>query len=276
MKIFLNFCLLLIGALSSYAHPGHHDAMNRVDKRLEITPNAPEILMERAFLYFSAGHIADAQRDLDQVRRIEEDFEGLDELQLKLFMARGESVAAEALLSALLLEKPGEKSLLFDYSEVLIAQQKWGDAANTYMQWLNAQGESRPEEAIGLLMELKKGGGDLPKKAYNLLDKTIEDIGELPVLSLTKAGWLQVDGRLAEALVVFEALHSRFPGNADYAYRKGWLLEQLGNTSDAHRVYRAAMRHHESLSASRKNAPARLEVMNKLQMALERTLDDDH
>ncbi|MCR9093940.1 MAG: tetratricopeptide repeat protein [bacterium] len=191
--------------------------------------------------------------------------------------AEARALAAEATLAARRARDGGDLEQAEGHFREALAHDETHDAA--LVEWATLLRDSgRIEEAIALAARAHGTRGDEPEiamllarllddgghpdEALRVLESATTSVTEAPELHALAAAILQRAGRHEDAVVRYEAIVRRYPGESKWWLGLGISLDALTRRAEAADVYRIAMQLGTLPRASRQWAAARIERLD--------------
>jgi tetratricopeptide (TPR) repeat protein len=224
------------GEASAARHDFEH-ALDDLSKAVELRPDEPEYLFQRALIYRQSGQIALAMADLDHVLTLNQDFlrAYLPRAEIRLHERNVDGAVAD--LDAVDRLAPKQADLRYELAERYEAANRFSQAIAQYDLWIqNHPVDSKLAAALGLRCrssaianeDLDKGRADC-NRALNIADKRNPNYGRL----FENRGLLELrQANNDKAIADFDAALKTMPNNAFALYGRGVAKIRKNKTAE--------------------------------------------
>jgi tetratricopeptide (TPR) repeat protein/predicted aspartyl protease len=224
------------GEASAARHDFEH-ALDDLSKAVELRPDEPEYLFQRALIYRQSGQIALAMADLDHVLTLNQDFlrAYLPRAEIRLHERNVDGAVAD--LDAVDRLAPKQADLRYELAERYEAANRFSQAIAQYDVWIqNHPVDSKLAAALGLRCrssaianeDLDKGRADC-NRALNIADKRNPNYGRL----FENRGLLELrQANNDKAIADFDAALKTMPNNAFALYGRGVAKIRKNKTAE--------------------------------------------
>ena len=224
------------GEASAARHDFEH-ALADLSKAVELRPDDPEYLFQRALIYRQSGQVALATADLDHVLTLNQDFLGayMPRAEIRLLEKNVDGAIAD--LDAVDRLAPKQSDLRFVLAERYEAADRFSRAIAQYDLWIQSHpDDSKRARALGArcrasAIENEDLAGGLAdcNKALSIADKKNPNYGHL----FANRGLLELrQANYEKAIADFDAALKTMPKNAYALYGRGVAKIRKNKTAE--------------------------------------------
>lgn len=260
--------ILALSGLHLLAHGDLHEQIVAATKQLEKDPKNAE-------LYLKRGELHRVHEDWDAALA---DYEGavthnpklaiVDLARGKALLAANWPLSAKVYLDRFLNAHTNHIDALVTRARVQVKLGRRLAAVRDYTSAIDFSSEPKPEYYLERAHALTDEEGAHFAVALQGIDAGIKKLGPLVTLQLYAIDLEVKQQRYDAALARLDQISVQSPRKETWLARRGEILQQAGQLSEARQAFQQALQAMTSLPPSRRHAPAMLELEKRLRSVL--------
>ena len=271
LRVFVVLISVAVFVAGARGHGDRNEHLARLDAKIEASPDAVTLLLERSAAHRRLGHYKASLADLDRVLALSPDHHQAHYLRGLTHLRSGYLSEAEVALRRYLESAPESPSGRVALAEALAEQGRYAAAAGEYTLAIAAQPTPVPDHYLARAKAYRAAGKPYLDLAVEGLDEGMSSIG--PLLTMQRlAIEIELDrGHHAGAIARIDGVLRKAPRKESWLVDKGRILASIGRQADALDVFRLARAAMNSLPPRARSTPA----MTELRATISTHLDKD-
>lgn len=271
LRVFVVLVSVVAFVASARGHGDRNEHLASLDAKIEASPNAVTLLLERSAAHRRLGHNKASLADLDRVLALSPDHHQAHYLRGLTHLRGGKLCQAEVALRRYLESVPESSSGRTALAESLAGQGRYLAAAGEYTLAIAAQPTPIPDHYLARAKAYRAAGQPYLDLAVEGLDEGMSSIG--PLLTMQRlAIEIELDrGNHAGAIARIDRVLRKAPRKESWLVDKGRILASIGRQTDALDAFRLARAAMGSLPPRVRSTPA----MTELRATISDHLDKD-
>ena len=256
LRVFVVLVSVAVFVADARGHGDRNEHLARLDAKIEASPNAVALLLERSAAHRRLGHYEASLADLDRVLVLSPDHHQAHYLRGLTHLRGGRLCEAEVALRRYLESVPESPSGHTALAESLAGQGRYLAAASEYTLAIAAQPTPIPDHYLARAKAYRAAGQPYLDLAVEGLDEGMSSIG--PLLTMQRlAIEIELDrGHHAGAIERIDSVLAKAPRKESWLVSKGRILASLGRETEALDAFRLARAAVNSLPSRVRTSPA--------------------
>lgn len=269
LRVFVVLISVAVFVAGARGHGDRNEHLANLDAKIEASPDAVKLLLERSAAHRRLGHYKASLADLDRVLALSPDHHQVHYLRGLTHLRGGKLCEAEVALRRYLESVPESPSGRTALAESLAGQGRYLAAAGEYTLAIAAQPTPIPDHYLARAKAFRAAGQ--PDLAVEGLHEGMSSIG--PLLTMQRlAIEIELDrGNHAGAIARIDGVLSKAPRKESWLVDKGRILASIGRQTDALDAFRLARTAMNALPPRVRSTPA----MTELRATISTHLDKD-
>jgi len=264
--VLLSIAFVLLTSANVSAHDGLHEQIIAVTKEIKKDSQNFSLYLKRGELYRLHQEWKNAERDFNQVEKLNPNLTLVDLGRGKLWLDAQRFSVAKQVLERFLAKEPNSFEGLLTFARVLARLKETQKAFGYFTQAIVLS----PPDSAEIYLERTQMLADAGKidQALHGLDEGVEKLGGLVTLQSAAIDLEVRRKNYNAALARLEKLSAAMPRKETFLLRRGEILLQAGRICEARKNLLESLAGFNSLSSFRKNVRSVKEQIARLQKLL--------